>query len=132
MLPLGITKKELEDGTRFTYADLATRAGIEQTTFLPFVFSNQFSSYYKNRYPGDLDKLMIFDYFCNISLDYIEYLKPIYLRESYHHFTELGSEEKEYLSIPYNFDVEARYEFLQALNTFFFKIDKLNDWYLPD
>lgn len=63
MLPLGITKKELLQGTRFTYSELSIRAGLNKTDFTAFICNNDFSSYYKNRYPGDLDKLMVLTIF---------------------------------------------------------------------
>lgn len=56
----------------------------------------------------------------------------MYLRESYHHFTELGSEEKEYLSIPSKFDFDSRNIFLQKLNNFYFLIDTYLYFKLPD
>jgi hypothetical protein len=131
-LPLGITKKEFEDGTRFTYKDLSTRANLDRTDFVPFYKSSVFSSYYNNRYTADFDKLMLFDYFTKSSLNYSKYILPAYLRESYHHFIDLGEELPEYLSVPVRYDFDQRHLVLKNLNKFFFYIDSIFEFKLPD
>ena len=131
-LPLGVTEKELITGSRFTYKELAERAGLMKPDFISIFLDESYSSYYNNRYTSEFEKLVVFDYLCKNLIDENPYITPMYLRESYHRFTEMGTDVKEYLSVPYRYDLENRDNVLKSLNEFFFKVDKTLNFNLPD
>lgn len=83
-----------------------------------------FKYYYLNRHSGDLNKLALFDYFCFKSLDSSNYFLPIYLREGYNHFTDLGDEIKEFKNTPFKLDLGKRVFFIKGLTDFFFNLDR--------
>ena len=130
-IPLGITEDELLTGDRFFYSLLAENSGLDRTDFMPFVEYDEFKSFYRNRNTGDDYKSMNFDYFCSISSVCDSIIGAMYLRESYHHFTDLTHEYKDFESLPKAFDFDSKHSLINKLNEYFFSIDKFFNFSLP-
>lgn len=129
--PLGITDTELSTGNYYYYSKLVKLAGLPSNDFFSFINNEDFSSFYNIRYSGDLNKLAAFDYFCNISLEFNPYFGPMFVREDFHHFDELMTEEKEYSHFPKSLDFDGRFMLFRKLNNYFFSIDSFFNFSLP-